>query len=93
MNWKEFYYKTIKNICEREIDSEKTIYEPEPPKAFFEGIMFVDETAPKNSFISLRLVESLAKEQDYKDYCEWVFQKAGLDIDDCLDKGFKNFKK
>lgn len=94
MNWKELYGKVVKTICEKELDLSKDIYEPEPPKSFFDGVMYVDENAPKNSFISLRLNETIAKEEDYKEFCEYVFAKIGEDINDYLgQKTFKNFKK
>ena len=92
MNWKKIYKNVVENICKKQIDPQKNIYEPEPPKAFLEGRTYTENS---NYFINIFLDEFLATEEDYKDYCRFVFEKIGESLEDYLqeDKKFLNFKK
>lgn len=92
MNYRELYEKVVKVICERQIDSNNDIYEPEPPKALIEGKTY---TIKGNGIINIRLDERLANEEDYKDFCRFAFEKIGRSLDDYLEeeKSFKKFKK
>ena len=92
MDYKDLYKKVVKVICEKQVDPNENIYEPEPPKAFIEGRTHTVET---NGIINIRLDESSATEEDYKDFCRYAFEKVGDSLDNYLqeEKRFSKFGK
>lgn len=92
MNWKETYKKVVKVICEKKVDPNENIFEPEPPKALIEGKTYTVKTG---GLINIRLDESLATDEDYKDFCRFAFEKVGDSLDNYIEeqKSFSNFKK
>ena len=92
MNWKEIYQKVVKNICEKKVDPQANIYEPQPPKALLEGKTY---TVEGDGLINIRLDEKVATDEDYKDFCRFAFEKIGESLEDYIgqEKKFSNFSK
>ena len=92
MDYRELYKKVVEFICKRKVEPTENIYEPEPPKALVEGRTYVVDD---DGLINIRLDESTATEEDYKDFCRFAFEKIGDSLDNYLEeeKRFSNFKK
>ena len=92
MKWKDIYKKVVKLICEKKVDPNENIYEPNPPKAIIEGKTYTVQT---DGLINIRLDESVATEEDYKDFCRFAFEKVGDSLDNYLEeeKKFSKFSK
>jgi len=88
MDWKKEYKNVIENICKKEIAENDTIYEIDPPSIFFNGKTYESD---EKGLITKRLIEDVADENDYREFCEYAYQKIGKDVEE--NKRFTNFGK
>lgn len=92
MNWKSIYEKVLKNICESDAKDYDEIVEVD-----FSHLLDKlehNDNADENSLFTMKL-NSKATENDYKEFCELVYNYIGLDIYDYIgeQKSFKKFQK
>lgn len=90
MNYKKMYEETLKNICEQDSYLFDNIVEQEQP-------IFANKLIPneKGNLYRFKLNEEIATEEDYKNFCEYIYNYVGLDINDFIEnqKSFKSFAK
>lgn len=92
MNYKKIYEDTLKNICEKDRHEFGNIVEQEMPKFIDKTV--VNENAQDNALFTLKLDENIANEQDYKEFCEYIYGYIGMNFKDVVDKNsFSSFRK
>lgn len=85
MDWKNFYEKTLKNICEADVNDFETIVEQ--PRPEFSVDLVHNPNAKPNALFSFKL-DNKATEEDYKLFCEYVFTYIGEDVNDYINEDF-----
>ena len=88
-NWKKEYLHLLKNVCEDDIENYESIYEQ--PQPSFSNKMIYNKDAKDNALYKYKLDEQIATEQDYKDFCEYIWSYIGFDHEE--EKSFSHFKK
>ena len=81
IDWKEVYTYTLKNICEKDRDMFSNIIEQDMPN--FQDKLIQNENADRNALFSYKLNDT-ATEDDYKEFCVYVYNYIGEDIYDYL---------
>lgn len=90
MNWKEIYEKVLANVCEKEQTDEIIVDTDFSP---IQDKLVHNENANENSVFSMKLIDT-ANEEDYKSFCELVYEYIGLNIYDFLpERKFSKFGK
>lgn len=90
MDYKKLYYDALKNVCERDREEFDFIVEQDRPK--FADKLIPNDKAPHNALYSQKLDEEVATEEDYKDFCEYVYGYIGMDFNEMINnKQFSNF--
>lgn len=92
MNWKSIYEEVLKKICESDAKDYDEIVEVDFSN-LIDKLEHNDNTN-ENSLFSMKL-NAKATEEDYKEFCELIYNYIGLDIYDYIKepKSFQNFKK
>ena len=87
MTWKEIYQKTLKRICEDDISNYDDIVEVD-----FSSIedKLIPNTNAKDNCVFGMMLNDEATNEDYKTFCELVYNYVGLDIYDYLDRSSIN---
>lgn len=93
MDYKKLYYQTLKKVCERDKSDFPNIVEQERPD--FMDRVVPNKNAKNNCVFAFMLDEDEVKENDYKDFCEYVYTYIGADFDEIVNenKRFQKFQK
>lgn len=92
MNYKELYKMLLENLCIKSKTEFDIIVEQPMPK--FIDKLVPNKTAPYGCLFSKKLDEEIATEEDYKEFCEYIYAYIGMDLDSMLGKEkFGNFAK
>lgn len=95
MDWEEIYEKVVDGICKQDYRNFDNIVEQPQPE--FEDKLIVDENHGDNDLYMKRLDEDVADEDDYKAFCEYIFNYIGEDIESFINEGkekrFSSFNK
>lgn len=79
-NWKQIYKEVLKNFCSLSSDNVIAYVNLEEPK--FADKLIPNEDVDSDAMYSLKLDETQASKQDYKDFCYYVFESNGYNFDD-----------
>lgn len=84
MNWENIYDTTVKVLCERPIEEFDFFVNLEMPKFMETGVGYFEEEH-ENELSSMRLHKELATDEDYKEFCEWIYNYIGDDLYNYVD--------
>ena len=85
MTWKEIYHTTVKVLCEKPIEEFDTFINLEQPEFVKDGKAYFEE-GHENELSSMRLHEEVATDDDYKEFCEYMYNYIGDDLYNYIDK-------
>lgn len=85
MTWKEIYRTTVKVLCEQPIEDFDTFITLEEPEIVKDGKVYFEE-GHEGELSSMRLHEEIATDDDYKEFCEYMYNYVGDDLYNYLDK-------
>lgn len=79
-NWKKIYEEVLKNFCS--LSSDNVIAYVNLGEPSFVDKLIPNEGISNDAIYQLKLDDTKAAEEDYKDFCYYVFASNGYDFDD-----------
>lgn len=88
MKWKKVYEDVLKKVCEKEYENEDIV---EVDFSKLQDKLVKNENAKEGAIFGFKLSDN-ATEDDYKMFCELIYNYIGLDIYNFIEKP-KQFEK
>ena len=83
--WEQIYDITVKTLCEKPIEDFDMFITLEMPDFMEKGIGYFEE-GHEDQLSSMRLHKELAKDKDYKEFVEYMYNYIGDDIHNYIDE-------
>lgn len=91
MSWKERYEIVLKRVCESPMSEANAIVEQGEPS--FSGKLIENPNAGVGSIWTTMLDEKTATEDDYREFCRYIYAYIGQDVEDYFPSSIAEKKK